>query len=153
MPHSHPQVIMPPPALYLGGLLMGYGVDQVIAVPTPAFAGEFWLTLILGVVGCALVISAVVQLRLANTTLMPHRAASQLLTKGVFALSRNPIYLGFSCLYLAMALAQHSLGMLVMLIPVLWVIQRHVIAAEEAFHAEQFGQQWLDYRQRVRRWL
>ena len=97
--------------------------------------------------------SAVIQLRRAHTTLMPHRAANALLTGGVFSLSRNPIYLGFTALYLAMALNQHSPGMLIMLVPIVWVIQQHVIAAEEAFHAQQFGEQWQAYRQRVRRWL
>ena len=84
---------------------------------------------------------------------MPHRAANALLTGGVFSLSRNPIYLGFACLHLAMALAQHSTGMLVMWVPVIWVIQQHVIAAEETFHAQQFGEQWRAYRKKVRRWL
>tara|TARA_B100000676_G_scaffold308756_2_gene370435 strand:- start:165 stop:626 length:462 start_codon:yes stop_codon:yes gene_type:complete len=150
---DHPQVMMPPPALYLGGLLMGYGIDQAISLPAPAFPGDTWVTLTLAVIGTALVLSAAIQLRLARTTLVPHRAASQLLTRGAFRLSRNPIYLGFTCLYLAMALSQHSPGMLLMLAPVVWVIQQHVIAAEEAFHAQQFGAQWEAYRQRVRRWL
>ena len=111
------------------------------------------MILALAVIGTALVLAAVLQLRLARTTLVPHRPASQLLTGGVFRLSRNPIYLGFTALYLAMALSQHSAGMLIMLVPIVWVIQQHVIAAEEAFHAQQFGEQWQAYRQRVRRWL
>ncbi len=153
MPLEHPHVMMPPPALYLGGLLMGYGIDQALTLPAPTFPGDRWVILALAVIGTALVLAAVLQLRLARTTLVPHRPASQLLTGGVFRLSRNPIYLGFTALYLAMALSQHSAGMLIMLLPIVWVIQQHVIAAEEAFHAQQFGEQWQAYRQRVRRWL
>ncbi|WP_290539164.1 MULTISPECIES: isoprenylcysteine carboxylmethyltransferase family protein [Alcanivorax] len=153
MPLEHPQVMMPPPALYLGGLLMGYGIDQALTLPAPAFPGDRWVILALAVIGTALVLAAAIQLRLARTTLVPHRPASKLLTQGVFRLSRNPIYLGFTALYLAMALNQHSPGMLIMLVPVVWVIQQHVIAAEETFHAQQFGEQWQAYRQRVRRWL
>ena len=144
---------MPPPALYLGGLLMGYGLDRAIAFPHIAFSGDRWLVLALALIGTLLVFAAVVQLRMANTTLMPHRAASTLLTNGVFALSRNPIYLGFTCLATAMALSQHSVGMLIMQIPVVWVIHAHVIAAEEAFHAQQFDQQWQAYCRRTRRWI
>ncbi len=144
---------MPPPALYLGGLLMGYGLDRAITFPAIGFTGDIWLMLALAVTGSLLVLSAVIQLRLAKTTLMPHRAASTLLTNGVFALSRNPIYLGFTCLATAMALSQHSVGMLLMQIPVVWVIHTHVIAAEEAFHAQKFGEQWHDYCRRTRRWI
>ncbi|MED5239412.1 MAG: isoprenylcysteine carboxylmethyltransferase family protein [Pseudomonadota bacterium] len=153
MPHEHPQVMMPPPALYLGGLLMGYGIDQATDFPALTFAGNLWLMLGLAVAGMLLVLAAVIQLRRAKTTVMPHRAARTLLTNGVFALSRNPIYLGFTCLAAAMALSQQSAGMLLMLIPVVWVIHSHVIAAEEAFHAQQFGAQWQAYCQRTRRWL
>ncbi|WP_230457718.1 MULTISPECIES: isoprenylcysteine carboxylmethyltransferase family protein [unclassified Alcanivorax] len=150
---QHPQVMMPPPALFLGGLLMGYGLDRALSLPGVHFTGQQWVTLVLALIGIGLAASAVIQLRRAHTTLMPHRAANALLTGGVFSLSRNPIYLGFACLHLAMALAQHSTGMLVMWVPVIWVIQQHVIAAEETFHAQQFGEQWQAYRKKVRRWL
>ncbi|MGB2247319.1 MAG: methyltransferase family protein [Alcanivorax sediminis] len=150
---EHPQVMMPPPALYLGGLLMGYGLGRAIHFPAVQFPGDFWLMLALAIIGALLVLSAVIQLRMARTTVMPHRAASSLLTTGVFTLSRNPIYLGFTCLAAAMALSQHSVGMLLMLLPVVWVIHTHVIAAEEAFHAEKFGTEWYDYCRKTRRWL
>ena len=45
MPLEHPQVMMPPPALYLGGLLMGYGIDQALTLPAPAFPGDRWAIL------------------------------------------------------------------------------------------------------------
>ncbi|WP_232501268.1 methyltransferase family protein [Alcanivorax borkumensis] len=153
MPLKHPKIMMPPPALFLGGLLMGYGLDRALNLPAVHFLGQQWVILVLALIGISLVLAAVIQLRHAHTTLMPHRAAKTLLTQGVFALSRNPIYLGFACLHLAMALAQHSTGMLIMWAPVIWVIQQHVIAAEEAFHAQQFGEQWQAYRHKVRRWL
>jgi len=145
--------MMPPPALYLGGLLMGYGLDRAIHFPPVGFAGDQWLVLALAVIGILLVLAAAIQLRLAKTTVMPHRAASTLLTTGIFALSRNPIYLGFTCLAAAMALSQHSAGMMLMLIPVVWVIHSHVIAAEEAFHAERFAEAWKDYCRKTRRWI
>ena len=150
---DHPQVMMPPPALYLGGLLMGYGIDRAIHFPAVQFPGSVWLTSLLAVSGLLLVALAALQLRRARTTLMPHRAASTLLTTGVFAMSRNPIYLGFSLLAIAAALSQQSAGMLLMQLPVLWVIHSHVIAAEEAFHEQQFGEAWQQYRKRTRRWL
>ena len=153
MPLRHPQVMTPPPALFLGGLLVGYSLDQALPIPTLALPGQDIASITLLVLGTLLVAGAVWQLRHADTTVLPHRAASQLVTGGLFAFSRNPIYLGFVCLHLAMALSLASLGMAVMLLPVIWVIDRHVIAAEEAFHAQQFGEQWQQYRGKVRRWL
>lgn len=152
-PHEHPQILMPPPLIYLGGLLIGYGLDQVLGRSLPDWA---WLAPLAGaaaLAGLLLIIASLILFRRHRTTVLPHRAANTLITSGPFRLTRNPIYLGFTLLYLACALSLASPGMLVMLLAVLWVINRHVIAAEEAFHAQRFGDQWQDYRQQVRRWL
>ena len=150
---AHPEVRMPPPLLHLGGLLIGHGLDRALGWTLPDFAGRQTLATVLAVAGALLVVTALLQLARHRTTVMPHRAARVLVTGGVFRLSRNPIYLSFALLHLACALSLASPGMLLMLLAVLWVMQTHVIAAEEAFHARRFGDQWRAYRQRVRRWL
>ena len=150
---AHPEVRMPPPLLHLGGLLIGHGLDRALGWTLPDFAGRQTLATVLAVAGALLVVTALLQLARHRTTVMPHRAARTLITGGVFRLSRNPIYLAFALLHLACALSLGSPGMLLMLVAVLWVMHSHVIAAEEAFHAQRFGAQWQAYRQRVRRWL
>ena len=150
---QHPQVLMPPPLIYLGGLLTGYGLDQALAWQLPMPPWLATLAGLLALAGILLIGSTLLLFRRHQTTVLPHKAASTLITSGPFRLSRNPIYLGFSLLHLACALSLASPGMLLMLVPVLWVINQHVIAAEEAFHAQQFAEQWQAYRQRVRRWL
>lgn len=144
---------MPPPLLHLGGLLIGHGVDQALGWMLPAFPGRAPLATALALLGVVLVVAALLQLAGQRTTVMPHRAARVLVTDGVFRISRNPIYLAFALLHLACALSLRSPGMLAMLVAVVWVMQSHVIAAEEAFHARRFGARWQAYRQRVRRWL
>lgn len=152
-PPDHPEVRMPPPMLYLGGLLIGHGLDQALGWALPAFPGRPALALVLALLGVTMVTVALLQLARQRTTVMPHRAARVLVTDGVFRISRNPIYLAFALLHLACALSLGSPGMLLMLVAVLWVMQTHVIAAEEEFHARRFGNQWQAYRRRVRRWL
>lgn len=151
--HEHPQVLMPPPLVYLGGLLIGHGLDRILDSPLPDWP---WLNVLaagLALAGVLLIAASLVVFRRHRTTLLPHRAASTLITSGPFRITRNPIYLGFTLLYLACVLSLASPGMLLMLVPVLWFISHHVIAAEEAFHARRFGEQWRDYQQQVRRWL
>lgn len=150
---EHPQVRMPPPLIHLGGLLVGYGLDQVTSW---RFTPAVWLDgVALGLALAGLVLSGwtLWTLHRHRTTVLPHRAASTLVTTGPFRWSRNPIYLAFTLLHLACGLALGSPGMLIMLVPVFHVMDRHVIAAEEAFHEQQFPNQWPPYRQRVRRWL
>lgn len=153
MPLNHPEVRMPPPLLHLGGLLVGYGVDQALQWSLPIFPGRQTFAYVLVLLAVLLLLGAVLQLVRHRTTIMPHRAASTLITTGVFRISRNPIYLALAMLHLACALSLASPGMLLMLVAVVWVMHHHVIAAEEAFHEQRFGAQWRAYRQRVRRWL
>lgn len=153
MAQEHPDVRMPPPLIHLGGLLVGYGLDQAVGWQ---FTPADWLdvlALILALTGAASCLWALITLHGHKTTVLPHRPANQLVTTGPFRWSRNPIYLGFALLHLACGLALGSPGMLVLLVPVFLVMDRHVIAAEETFHEQQFGEQWQQYRQRVRRWL
>lgn len=153
MSPEHPDVRIPPPLLHLGGLLVGYGLDQALRW---TFTPPAWVTtvaLVLALCGAALAAAAVITLTRHKTTVLPHRAATRLVTGGPFRLSRNPIYLAFALLHLACGLALGSPGMLLMLAPVLYVMDRHVIAAEEDFHAARFEDQWHQYRRRVRRWL
>ena len=150
---EHPQVRMPPPLIHLGGLLVGYGLDQVTGWRFTPAVGLDGLALGLALAGLVLSGWTVLTLRRHRTTVLPHRAASTLVTRGPFRGSRNPIYLAFTLLHLACGLALGSPGMLIMLVPVFYVMDRHVIAAEEAFHEEAFGTQWQHYRNQVRRWL
>ena len=150
---QHPNVLTPPPAMFLGGMLVGYSLDNALGLPMLATPYASELSGLLFLIGIMLIVMAVWQLRRAKTTLLPHKAAKTLVTGGVFRLSRNPIYLGFISLYLAATVQWGSLGMAILLVPVVLFIQRHVIAAEEAFHEQQFAEQWAEYQSKVRRWF
>ena len=148
-----PNVQMPPPLIHLGALAVGYGLDQV-------FPWGFRVTHEIGVLALGLALPGVVLIGATvftlwrhHTTVLPHRAATELVTSGPFRMSRNPIYLGFTLLHLACGLSLGSTGMLLMLLPVLYVMNTHVIAEEEAFHRRKFDTQWETYSQRVRRWI
>lgn len=153
MTQEHPDIRMPPPLIHLGGLLIGYGLDQVVHWSLPVWPGEGVLCAVLALFAVLMITSALWQFHSHRTTVMPHRAARELITSGVFHVTRNPIYLAFAMLHLACALSLGSPGMLIMLVPVVWVMQTHVIAAEEAFHRQRFGARWERYQTRVRRWL
>ena len=150
---DHPEVLMPPPLLHLGGLFIGYTLDRVFHWQLAPSDERVALALLPALPAVALILWTALLFRRHRTTLLPQRAASTLVTQGPFRISRNPIYLSFALLHLACAIANGSPGMLLTLPLVVYVMDRHVIAAEEAFHQRQFGEAWQAYRARVRRWL
>lgn len=100
-------------------------------------------------------IGAIRLFRSAGTTTHPSHPdkASQLVTHGVYRFTRNPMYLSMLLMLLAGAILFGSVS--VLLIPPLfvWTLSTQQIQPEERALAELFGQSYLDYQQRVRRWL
>ena len=89
----------------------------------------------------------------AKTTLRPDRGANALIRSGPFAYSRNPLYLAVMIMILGVGVWVNSLWIIGMLIPLFFVMSRAVIAPEEAYLESRFGQEYLDYKKSVRRWL
>ena len=103
--------------------------------------------------GLVLIAAAAREFRRARTTIIPHQTPERLITGGIFAWTRNPIYLGDALILTGAILYWAALPALV-LVPafVLW-IDRHFIRAEEKRLRRAFGAQFDAYAQKVRRWL
>jgi protein-S-isoprenylcysteine O-methyltransferase Ste14 len=76
----------------------------------------------------------------------------QLITTGVFAFSRNPIYVAFASILLGQLLIFPNWILLVYLSAATWLFHRQVLREEE-FLKQHYGQEYTDYCQRVRRYL
>lgn len=107
----------------------------------------------LGAVGAAIFVGAALQMRRAQTTLNPRGQPSRLVTGGLFAVSRNPIYLGNLVMILGLALWLGApLG-----VPVaagfVWIVTQRFILVEEARLRDTFGPAFDDWAGHVRRWV
>lgn len=79
--------------------------------------------------------------------------ASYLVTNGIFRMSRNPMYLSLLLLLVAYAIRLDSLT--IWLGPLIFAayVTRFQILPEERALAEKFGEAYLDYKHRTRRWI
>jgi protein-S-isoprenylcysteine O-methyltransferase Ste14 len=76
----------------------------------------------------------------------------QLITSGVFALSRNPIYVAFASILLGQFLIFSNWILLVYLVAGIWLFHRQVLREEE-YLTKQYGKEYQEYSRRVRRYL
>jgi protein-S-isoprenylcysteine O-methyltransferase Ste14 len=83
----------------------------------------------------------------------PGQPTSQVITTGVFAISRNPLYLGAALLFCGVALMMNTLWTLVTLLVSLIVCHYVLIIPEENYLAAKFGEEYKAYTATVRRWL
>jgi protein-S-isoprenylcysteine O-methyltransferase Ste14 len=144
--------VLPPTYVYVAIVLMValhflFPVLRIIPFPWDL------LGLILLAAGAALNLSADSAFRMANTTVKPFQESATLVTDGVYRISRHPMYLGFVLILLGLAILLGSLTPF-FIVPIFAVVMDRVfIVAEERMLAEKFGQAWLDYKARVRRWV
>lgn len=150
-----PGIWFPPPLLYAIPFVGAWLLDRRVALPI-AGPGVVWperVGLGLVAVWAALFVWAAVTLLRAGATIRPDRPTRVLVTTGPYAVTRNPLYLGLTVLYVGLALIVNSLWPVFFLpIPVL-LLDRAVIPREERYLAATFGERYQEYRRRARRWL
>jgi len=113
-----------------------------------------------GVIGILLVIGGVMIIleagRLfdhAQTGVIPFSEATTLVTKGGFRFSRNPMYLGMVFILLGLGMKAGSFGCLLPVPFFIFFIHKHFVLPEEQFMEESFGEDYLAYKAKVRRWI
>ena len=125
---------------------VGFGAAESLRCP---------LALILIAIGMGFIVAARVALHRAGTTWHPTEPGrtTALVTSGVYRFSRNPTYLGMEIVLLGWAAVLASPA--AALVSALFVayIARFQIQPEELTLSVSFGQEYLDYSKRVRRWV
>ena len=148
-----PAVIAPPPLIYLAGLGIGFILEGFLPSASVPPAVTWPVGGVLAMAGLALARSFFRALHAADTPVSPYSPSTALVTTGPFRLSRNPGYLGMALGYAGIAILSGALWALVPLVPTMFLIDRGVIRREERHLERKFGDQYLRYRARTRRWL
>jgi len=89
----------------------------------------------------------------SKNTVLTVLPANSLQTDGIYAVTRNPMYIGLSLLYLGIACVIGNWWNIILFPLLLLIVQEYIIRREEKYLLRRFGQQYLDYKDRVRRWL
>lgn len=143
-----------PPLLFLGCLLAGWGLGYLRPWPTQLPDGlRIGLCVLFWLGWASLGAWALLTFKRHHTTPGPNGVASTLLTSGPFRVSRNPLYLTLLSLLMGFGLALDSIWVLLMVPLLALLLDRLVIVREEARLSAQFGEPYLAYTRRVRRWL
>jgi protein-S-isoprenylcysteine O-methyltransferase Ste14 len=146
----------PPPFYYLIGLMVGFGINLLfpvkLAKPFHALIiyvlGGIWILL-----GLSLFMWALITFRRAGTSPIPHVPTTALTSKGPYSLTRNPMYLSMAMFCVGISLEVNMLWPLLSVPLVVIIIDRIVIRKEERYLEERFGDEYRQYKKRVRRWV
>ena len=146
--------IPPAIALMLFGILTTAAMKSDIAIFRDSKQWDGWVLVPL-ILAFIIIGWGVLEFRQAHTTVDPHRPnkASKLVTSGIFKYTRNPMYLGMVLMMLSATFYIGSWVGFFACVALAWYLTQFQIKPEEKIIEGLFGQDYLDYKQRVRRWL
>jgi protein-S-isoprenylcysteine O-methyltransferase Ste14 len=151
-PHG-PGVRIHPPVIYACSILGGMGIDRIWPLAMPlGLHGPLYTGLILAAV-LLLAGLCIYEFNKAGTDVRPDRPDSALITSGPYCHSRNPMYIGLTLVQIAAATWFDNAWVLAMTAVSVAMISRYAIRREEHYLEKLFGAAYLDYKQRVRRWI
>ena len=152
-----PNLLIPPPLLFvipfLEGLVVQHFVPiQIVKGLEPArilkLVGAAETLIALGLCGWA-----VATFRRLRTAIVPRNRATVVAEEGPYALSRNPMYLGFAVMYLGFAFTTNARWPLLFLPEAIALAYVFAIRREEQYLTREFGEAYTSYCARVRRWI
>ncbi len=150
-----PGVYIPPPLFYV--LIF---IAAIILQKNVVIDASFFEMTAVKVVGVALLFTALFflsrsigQFISSKNTLIPIKPAFSLQTTGIYHITRNPMYVGLALVYLGVTCLIGNWWNIILFPILLLVVQQYIIKKEEQYLERKFGQQYLDYKLTVRRWL
>src|SRR3712207_1291540 len=146
-------VVAPPPLIYLSALVFGLLLNSrspTTFLPRTIARLRCWRLLGGGVLLAGWFEWAMLR---SDTPTIPYKPVSHIATEGPFRFTRNPAYLSMTMMYTGIASLANALWAIILLPVALLVIQRGVIEREERYLERKFGEEYLSYKARVRRWI
>jgi protein-S-isoprenylcysteine O-methyltransferase Ste14 len=120
------------------------GINAILSVSTG---------ILLSILAWTIIFTAKYQFKKHNQKSGPNNETTLLIQKGLFAHTRNPIYVGVVLISPALGLIIGSIWLLLDTIPIFLLIQHFLIIPEENYLKAKFGDAYTEYCATVRRWV
>jgi len=149
------RVRIPPPVLYLIGIGLGVVLDfrtELVRLDLPTFwriAGG----VALAALGLGVMIPAIGRFRATGQDPKPWLPSPEIVTTGIYGLTRNPMYVSMGLLQGAVGIGLSNVWVVILAIPVLVGVYLVAVRPEEAYLTKKFGDTYLQYTNSVRRWI
>jgi protein-S-isoprenylcysteine O-methyltransferase Ste14 len=146
-------VRIPPPLIWAVLLLIGLSIDSAWFSLELANMLEMVIGGLILCVAIYIMVVSAPRFKRAGSNIEPWKPTTTIIMDGMYARSRNPIYLAMLIGFAGFAIAAGSIASFALLVVFWAILQFYVVAREERYLEAKFGQEYTDYRNIVRRWL
>jgi protein-S-isoprenylcysteine O-methyltransferase Ste14 len=151
-----PGVFIPPPLFYVGFFILSMLLQGYFTIKAAFFFHKqpaILIGTILYFVGIFFIFPAMFEFIKSKNAIMPVKPATSLQTTGIYSYSRNPMYVGLLLIYLGLTMQFGNWWTLILLPFLIAFITYLVIRREERYLTRAFGDEYTNYKKRVRRWI
>lgn len=142
-----------PPFIFLIALIVAFLVEWFWPVPLVPAGMRYPLGGALIVASLAPMPWVLLAFIRAKTSIDARHNASSLIVDGLYQYSRNPIYVAMITLCIGIGIVADNIWILPALLAAIYYLFRTVIVVEERYLETKFGNEYREYKSRVRRWL
>lgn len=89
----------------------------------------------------------------AKTGVVPFSKSTALITEGFYKYTRNPMYVGMNSFLLGLLIILNNPINFIYLVIFFFIVRNLFVIKEEVQMLETFGEEYLAYKNKVRRWL
>lgn len=150
---DNPGVIMFPPLLYTLALALGVLISFLFPYKFLSNTIAVSFGFILSIIGVVLLFNAARAFVKSKTNVDPRRSTFLIISHGIYRFTRNPMYLGFTLIFIGISFLTSSWFSFILIIPLLIIVQRGIVEREEKYLEKKFGKEYINYKVKVRRWL
>jgi protein-S-isoprenylcysteine O-methyltransferase Ste14 len=148
------KVHFPPPLVFIGFTLLGLALGYTVTpIPFPVTRWMKVIGILVLLAGSALIVSARRLFKRSGQNPTPWTPTPELILKGPYVFTRNPMYLGVTCVQFGLGLALGNLWISLFAPCALLVVHFIAVLPEEKYLGEKFGKAYQEYLAKVRRYL
>ena len=151
-----PGVFIPPPLIYAAFFLLSFLLQGYFTIKGAFFFHSHWANIIgtlFYFTGLAFIFPAAFEFVKSKNTIITAKPATSLQTTGIYSISRNPMYVGLTFIYMGLTFQFGNWWTLFLVLPLIVLITYQVILPEERYLTRAFGDEYANYKKMVRRWF
>lgn len=152
---DNPGIYPPPPLYYVAIFFLSILIQHYIPLPISFFDNGIglYISIFVIAIGVMSLLPALITFFKTKNTVITFKPATSLQITGIYSISRNPMYVGLLFVYIGIAMIKGNWWTFILIPLVIYIINRFVIINEEKYLERAFGQDYLNYKMKVRRWL
>lgn len=147
--------ILPPPIIFAFLVLVSYVAQSFL--PVSLIFSNWSVRLLIGLpvlaISAGFAVDALLILNKNKTAITYIKPTTKFITKRSFQITRNPLYLSLLLVIVGIIFISNSLWYCFSLILLFLFFDLLVVPREEKYLEKKFGEGYIQYKKRVRRWL